>query len=183
MKKWCVTAGNPLGPFARWLPQRSRIPVTSGITCCQIWTKLQQLAQGGIADFDVSDTENESYLDRIVLVGRIVVPEMTSKPMLLFHACAVEGSDETGNSSVMQPGRTDAQTEELAAKFRHDACPKCYLCFPDCEYGFAKQVKANACLPLCLFTCLLACLLVCKGGFSSGSDSSDQTHPIHLIRL
>ena len=46
LKKWYVPAGQDLGPFAKWLPQQSQV-ISSGITCGQIWTKLQQLAGDG----------------------------------------------------------------------------------------------------------------------------------------
>ena len=39
---------------------------------------MQQLARGSMVDFDVSVAEDESYLERIVLVEKVVVAEMTS---------------------------------------------------------------------------------------------------------
>lgn len=149
LQKWYVPAGQPTAPFARWLPQSSRVPVSSGITCGQIWAKLQQLAQGGTSDFEVSGTGSGCYVDRIILAGSIVVVEMTSRPMPPFHSCMVRGSDEAGDGSVTRPVRTDERAEELAVQLRSDTCAKCFSCFPEHAYDFEMQVKVNCSSPAC----------------------------------
>ena len=167
----CSSPGHPVAPCAEWL----RVPVSNGITCGQIWAKLQQLAQGGISDFEVSSKESACYIGRIILAGNIAVVEMTSRPMPPLHSCMVKGSDEVGDGSSTRPVHSTEKAEELADRMRSHTCARCYSCFPEHEYVFEMQVKVNCSASACkLLPCKEQKVCVEHGdGFGSSDSTGD----------